>query len=151
MWVDALWAYLHFTAIFLLFAFLTAEAMVLRGTLDAERVRLLARIDAWYAGSAVAALATGLLRVTLGAKGAAFYLHAWPFHAKMALFVAVGLLSIGPTRAFLRWRRAVNADSAFVVPPAEIAAQRKRVMVELHLAAFIPLAAVVMARGLGYR
>ena len=148
--MDALWAYLHFTAIFLLFAFLTAEAMVLRGTLDAERIRLLARLDAWYFGSAIAALLTGGLRLALGAKGAAFYTGAWPLYVKLALFVAVGLLSIGPTRAFLRWRRALRGDAGYTVPAAEIARQRKAVMVELHLAAFIPLAAVVMARGMGY-
>lgn len=148
--MDALWAYLHFTAIILLFAFLTAEAMVLRGTLDAERIRLVARIDLWYAGAAVAALVTGALRLALGAKGAAFYTGAWPLYVKLALFVAVGLLSIGPTRAFRRWGRALDSDPSFIVEPAEIARQRRVVMFALHLAAFIPLAAVLMARGMGY-
>ncbi len=55
MWTDAILAYLHFTAIFILFAFLTAETMLIRGALDANAIRLLGRMDLWYFGSAIAA------------------------------------------------------------------------------------------------
>ncbi len=51
MIADALLAYFHFTAIFLMFAFLTAEAMMLRNAPDAAMVKLLARIDLWYLGA----------------------------------------------------------------------------------------------------
>lgn len=149
MWLDALLAYLHFTAIFVLFAFLSAQALLLRGDLDAARVRLLGRVDIWYFGSAFAVLVTGLLRLALGAKGADFYLGSWPVYVKLALFVAVGLLSIVPTMGFIRWRRALEHDAAWRVPADEQRRFRKLVMAEVHLAALIPAVAVVMARGLG--
>jgi putative membrane protein len=84
-----------------------------------------------------------------GAKGWAFYAHNPVFHLKLGLFVLVGLLSILPTRAFLRWRRARRADAAYRVPETEWRRARRWVVVELHLIALIPLAAVIMSRGLG--
>lgn len=149
MWLDAALAYLHFTAIFLLFAFLTVQAVLLRGALDARAVGLLGRMDLWYAGSAVATLATGFLRAGLGAKGGDFYFSGWPIYVKIALFVFVGLISIKPTLTFIRWRRSFEHDAAWAVPAAEHAAIRKIVMAEVHLAALIPIVAVIMARGLG--
>jgi len=150
MWIDALLAYLHFTAIFILFAFLTVEAVLMRGDLDADAIRLLGRIDLWYFGSAIAVLVTGLLRLVFGAKGAEFYLGAWPIYVKIALFVAVGTLSVAPTFAFIRWRRHLGHDPAWQVPPAERQRMRRLVMIEVHLAALIPVFAVIMARGLGH-
>jgi putative membrane protein len=39
-------------------------------------------------------------------------------------------------------------DAAWRVPDAERKAARRIVMIELHIAALIPLAAVIMSRGL---
>ena len=76
MLLDAILAYLHFIAIFILFAFLTVQLILLGRPLDARSVRLLGRMDLWYFGAAIAALATGFLRLGLGAKGGDFYLGA---------------------------------------------------------------------------
>ena len=72
MMTDALLAYFHYSAIFLLFAFLTVEAMLLRNPLDANTVRLLARVDLWYFAAAILALASGLMRWYWGLKGSGF-------------------------------------------------------------------------------
>jgi putative membrane protein len=149
MWLDAFLAYLHFTAIFLVFSFLVVETMMMRGALDAPAVRLLGRVDLWFFGSAIAALATGFMRLVWGAKGPDFYLASWPLYVKLALFVAVGIVSVGPTLRFVRWRRMFERDPAWTVPDDERRLVRRLVMVEVHLAAFIPLAAVIMSRGLG--
>jgi len=149
MVIDAILAYLHFTAIFLLFAFMTVEIMMMRGPLDRAAVRLLGRVDLWYFGSAIAALVTGLLRLGLGAKGADFYLSSWPIYVKVGLFLAVGLISIQPTIMFSRWRKAFEHDAAFAVGDAERKRVRRLLMIEVHLAALIPVFAVIMARGLG--
>lgn len=149
MILDAILAYLHFAAIFTLFAFLTAQAMLMREPLDHAGVRRLSRMDLWYFGSAMAALLTGFLRLGLGAKGAEFYMGSWPFYVKLGLFVAVGLISIKPTMTFIRWRKSFEHDAAWKLAPEEQAAMRKLVMIEVHLAALIPLFAVIMARGLG--
>ena len=149
MWLDAALAYLHFAAIFILFAFLTVQAVLLKGELDARTVRQLGRCDLWYAGSAGAVLLTGFLRAGLGAKGGDFYFSAWPIYVKIALFVIVGLMSIKPTLTYIQWRRAYEHDAAWSAAPAEHARIRRIVMAELHLAALIPVFAVIMSRGLG--
>jgi putative membrane protein len=149
LWIDALLAYLHFTAIFLLFAFLTVEVMMMRGALDAAAIRLLGRVDLWYFGSAIGALVTGLLRLVFGAKGPDFYLSAWPIYAKIGLFLAVALVSIQPTLTFVRWRRTLDHDAAWTVSDEERKRVRRLIMIEVHLAALIPFVAVIMARGLG--
>jgi putative membrane protein len=149
MILDAVLAYLHFTAIFLLFAFMTVEVMLMRGTLDWAAVRLLGRVDIWYFGSAIAALVTGMLRLGFGAKGSDFYLSSWPIYVKVGLFIAVGLISIQPTMVFMRWKKAFGQDPAFRVDDEERRRVRKYLMIEVHLAALIPIFAVIMARGLG--
>jgi putative membrane protein len=150
MWLDAILAYLHFTAIFVLFSFLVVETMMMRGALDMAAVRLLGRVDVWYFGAAIAVLATGFARLVWGAKGADFYLSAWPIYVKVALFLAVGMISVGPTLRFIRWRRMFERDAAWRVPDAVRRHVRRMIMVEVHLAALIPLFAVIMARGLGH-
>lgn len=150
MWLDAILAYLHFTSIFVFFSFLVVETMMLRGLLDEKAVRLLGRVDIWYFGAAIAVLVTGFSRLVWGAKGPDFYLASWPIYVKLALFLAVGILSVGPTLRFIRWRRMFERDAAWSVPEPERKRARRTVMIEVHLAALIPLFAVIMARGLGY-
>jgi putative membrane protein len=149
MWTDAILAYLHFTAIFILFAFLTVEIVLIRGALDANAIRLLGRVDLWYFGAAIAVLVTGFLRLVAGAKGADFYLESWPIYAKLGLFLVVAALSVLPTLTFIRWRRALDHDANWKVPDEERARTRRLIMIEVHLASLIPIFAVMMARGLG--
>ena len=148
MWTDAILAWLHFAAILTLVWFLAKEWTLLRAgapNMDTER---LARADAGFGITAIAVLVIGALRAVYGAKGWAFYAHNPAFHAKVSLFVIVGLVSIAPTLAFLRWRKARRADPGYVIAEAEWKRVRRFVMVELHLIALIPLAAVIMSRGL---
>ena len=148
---DALLAYFHYSAIFLLFAFLTAEAMVLRNPLDAGAVRLLARVDLWFFAAALLALASGLMRLYWGAKGVGFYTANPVFHVKMAMFIAIGILSLPPTLQYIRWARKLKVDARFEPPEPERRRIRRLVMIEIHLAALLPLFAVFMARGIGFR
>ena len=148
MILDAILAYLHFISIFALFGFLTAEAILIRRALDAGTIRLLGRIDIIYFLAAIAVLVTGFLRLVLGAKGADFYLQWWPIYAKLGLFVVVGVVSVAPTPMFIRWRRFPDGDAAWQPPATEVAKARRLVMVEVHVAALIPIFAAIMSRGL---
>ena len=148
MWTDALLAYLHFLSIFLLFAFLTVQAVLIKRALDAATIRLLGRMDIWYFASAMAVLATGFLRAVFGAKGPDFYFSGWPIYVKIAMFLAVGIISVTPTLAFIRWRRMLDHDAAWKVPEGEQKKMRRLVMIEVHIAALIPIFAVIMSRGL---
>jgi len=148
MVLDTILAYLHFAAILAVAGFLVAEAMLLRGDLGGRDVAALSRSDIGYFGAAGLTLATGLARVFFGARGAAFYAGNPAFWTKLGLFLAVGLVSIKPTIDFIRWRRAAG-DAGYSVPAAEVRRARRLVLAELHLLALIPLAAVLMARGIG--
>ena len=59
---DALLAWIHYLAIFVLVVVMTAEAVLLRPGLAPDTVRRLALYDRVYMFSALAVLATGLLR-----------------------------------------------------------------------------------------
>jgi putative membrane protein len=147
MTFEALLAYAHLLAILTMVVFLASEAALCRTEwLNAAVVQRLARIDMIYGIASVAVLVTGLMRVFVGAKGAAWYGANPLLYVKFGLFVAIGLLSIKPTMTFIRWRRELHATGA--LPGTEAVRQtRKLIMVQAHMLPFIPLAAVFLARG----
>ena len=116
--MSAFVAFLHFLAAFALFAALAVELMLTRGTLDAFTARRLLVVDGVFGISATVVLLAGIARVLWFAKGPAYYLHDIYFIAKMALFVAVGLLSIYPTLQFLRMRPVLRQGGTPALNPA---------------------------------
>jgi putative membrane protein len=151
MLTESLLAYAHFVAILTLVVFLTSEAALCRPEwINAAVVRRLARVDIIYMGAAMAVLATGFARTYWGAKGFEWYWHQPLLHIKVTLFVIVGLISIAPTRAFIRWRKALDASGALPAE-AEVRKVRKLIMVQAHIVMLIPLAAVLLARGVWAR
>ena len=149
MWLDAILAYLHYISIFVLVAFLVVQLILVKRPLDAATIRLLGRLDVGYFAGAMAVLVTGFLRAVYGAKGPDFYFDSWPIYVKIALFLAIGLISIKPTLAFIQWRRALDHDPAWQVPAEEQRKIARLIKIEVHLAALIPVFAVIMSRGLG--
>jgi len=91
-------------------------------------------------------LLVGIARVVWGGKGWAFYEANPYFWAKMATFAAIGLISIAPTRAILRWRKALRTDSRFAPPATEI--RRARIAFGMMALLVVPLVgfAAAMAR-----
>ena len=148
MWLDAALAYLHYVAIFTLVTFLVVPLILVRRPLDAAAVRLLPRVDVGYFVGAIAVLITGFLRAVYGAKGPDFYFNSWPIYVKIGLFLAVGIISIKPTLTFIQWRRELDHDPAWQVPADEQRKIRRLILIEVHLAALIPLFAVIMSRAL---
>ena len=149
MTLEALLSYAHILAILTMTVFLASEAALCRTEwLNAAVVGRLAKIDMVYGASAIAVLLTGAARVIWGAKGMGWYLTNPLLHVKFTLFIVMGLLSIGPTLAYLRWRRALRADGT--LPDAlQVRNTRRLVMVQAHILPLVPLAAVFMARGFG--
>lgn len=147
--MEAAIAYLHFVSILALTGFLATEFYLCTRDLQAPNVKRLARVDLLYMIAAIVVLATGLLRVFAVGKGAAFYLQNPVFYIKLALFVAVGLISIFPTLQFLRWNRALKAGEERILRDSDIATARRYITLELALLSLIPLMAVLMARGIG--
>jgi putative membrane protein len=144
--LDLILAVLHHLAILSLILVVGAELALIRMDLSGAALRRIATIDLGYGIAAGVIVVVGVTRVIFGAKGWVFYLHNPWFWAKMATFLVVGLLSIHPTVAFIRWRRAADADASFVPPAAAVAAVRRTIVIEAALFGLIVACAAAMAR-----
>lgn len=142
--LDLLLAIGHHLLIFAIFGIICAEMWALRQDLSTMVVRRIASLDLWYGILAGAIIVIGFCRAIFAAKGWAYYSHNGFFWAKLATFAAIGLLSVPPTLAFFRWRRAAAPPS-----DAEIGRIRRYLHLELALFVFLPIFAAAMARGYG--
>lgn len=147
--IDLILASGHHLAVFLLVAVLAAEFALLRPGLGGARIGQLARIDAAYGAVAGLVVVVGVLRVILGASGWEYYVTNYAFWAKMAAFLAVGLLSIRPTLAIRGWDKARKGDTDYAVPEAEVATSRHHIHLQAGMLMLIPIFAAAMARGYG--
>jgi putative membrane protein len=149
--LEALLAYAHLLAILTMVVFISSEAALCRPEwINARVVERLGRVDMVYGAAAGAVLLTGLARTWWGVKGTPWYWGNGLLHLKLALFIAVGLMSIRPTLMFRRWRTQLKAGGA-LPDESQVRTARKWVMAQAHLIALIPLAAVFLARGFGAR
>jgi putative membrane protein len=149
--MAALFAFLHHVSAFTLFAALVVEFVLIRSTLIVESARKIQRADMIFGISAGVLLLVGLARVFYFEKGATYYFHTWTFHAKLSLFVIVGLISIIPTMEFLRWRSPLNAGQVPVVSPGKIKLIRSIIHYEMVGVVLIILFAALMAKGIGLK
>lgn len=149
--IDLILAILHHLLVLGIVVMLASEfALVRPGMTGAQALRV-AKMDTGYGISAVLILVVGLARMHFGAKGADWYEGNLWFWAKMGAFALIGLLSVPPTLAFLRWRKALRADAAFTPPDAEARKLRAYLAAEVALLALVVAFAAGMARysGLG--
>jgi putative membrane protein len=147
--MAALFAFLHHVSAFALFGALVVELVLLRSALTVQSARKIMLADMIYGIAAGVLLLVGLTRVFHLEKGAAYYFHTWTFITKLSLFVIIGLISIIPTREFLRWRAAVKAGQVPKVAPETLKSVTTIVHVELTAIVLILLMAALMAKGIG--
>jgi putative membrane protein len=142
--LDLVLAILHHVFVFALFGVLFAEFIVVRRGMDAAAAARVVPIDAWYGVLAALILIVGFSRAIFAAKGWTYYAHNAFFWAKIGTFAAIGLLSVPPTLAFLKWRR------AGISPTDEAVARTRRYLwIEVMLFPLLPAFAAAMARGYG--
>ena len=146
---DLLLASAHHILIFSIAAVLAFEVGVVRQGLTAVDIRRVAKVDAWYGILAALIIAVGFVRAIYAAKGWAYYSVNIFFWAKIIAFAIVGLLSVPPTIAYIRWRNALKKDASFLPAPGVIASARRFLWMEVVVFAFIPIFAAAMARGYG--
>lgn len=134
-------AILHHLLVFGLAIMLAMELAYLRS--DLVPVKRLAALDGGYGAVAVLVLLVGIARVVWGDKGWVFYQANPFFWAKLATFSAIGLLSIAPTIAFIRWSRAMKTNADFRPAPDDV----KRVVgfVRIEVLLLFPLVALAAA------
>ncbi|WP_349741201.1 DUF2214 family protein [Roseateles cavernae] len=149
MLINALVAFVHFLAVFGIVAALAYQWLSFGPTPSLQQARRLAQVDRIYGLSALTLLLAGFARAYHFEKGWAFYSANPFFHLKLGLFIAIGLLSIIPTLAFIRWGAELKAGRA----PQVSAAQHRRVRLSLNLqlGLLLPLSlcASLMAKGMG--
>ena len=142
--LDLLLAIGHHLLIFAIFGIICAEFWAVRPGLSAVSIGRIGSLDLWYGILAAAVIVVGFCRAIFAAKGWGYYSHNGFFWAKLATFGLIGLLSLPPTLAFIRWRK-----SGTVPSDAEVARIRKYLHSELGLFVFLPIFAAAMARGYG--
>ncbi len=140
---EILIRYVHFLGIIVFASLLVTEHVLVKDKLSREDLKRILIIDAAYGISALVVLAAGLALWLWVGKAAAFYSANPVFHAKLGLFVLTGLLSIHPTRFYLKHRK--SQESFIQVPKSVVHCIR----LETLFLVLIPLLAVFMARGYG--
>jgi len=147
--LSALIAFVHHLGAFTLVSAIAAEFLLTRGEISLLNARRLLTVDLILGVAAATVLTAGVLRVLFFEKGLDYYLHNHAFLAKMALFMAVGLLSIKPTRQFLSWRTAIARGETPAIDADSTRTIRRIIHFELAGAVLILLCAALMAKGLG--
>ena len=146
---DLVLAIAHHVLVFALAGVLAFEIGTVRLTMMREQILGVGRVDNWYGIIAGVIIVVGFIRATVAAKGWAYYAANVFFWAKIATFVVVALLSIAPTVAIMRWRKALQNDAAFAPPANAIRRVRGFLWAEAALFLLIPVFAAAMARGYG--
>ncbi len=134
----------HHVLVFALFGVLFAELVLVRKGVDLATITRVGRLDLMYGAVAGLIVAVGFSRAVFAAKGWLYYSHNLFFHLKVGTFLVIGLLSVPPTIAYIRWRRAGTAPT-----DAQVAGVRRWLLAELVLFALLPAFAAAMARGYG--
>jgi putative membrane protein len=142
--LDLLLAVGHHLLIFAIFGIFCAEFWAVRPGMSSATVARISSLDMWYGVLAAAIVVVGFSRAIFAAKGWGYYSHNGFFWAKLAAFAAIGLLSVPPTLAFIRWRKSAVAPSE-----SNVRAARRFLHGELALFVFLPIFAAAMARGYG--
>ena len=135
--------YAHFIAIIVVFCMLTLEHVLVKEKLSPEEIKKIVFFDLIYGISALIVLAAGLTLWLAVGKPAGFYSANPIFHAKLTLFILTGLISLYPTRFFLKQRK--SSDPVIAIPKGIVITIR----LELTLLLIVLLLAVLMAQGYG--
>lgn len=142
--IDILIRYLHFVSLIVLMAAVLGQHVLLRRSVTRGELARIQKIDLAYAISVIVVLATGLAQWLWVGKPSGFYTPNPVFHAKLTLFLVIGIVSIYPSVFFGKQRKG-DPDEEVAVPALLVWSVR----VELLLLLAMPLLGSLMARGIG--
>jgi putative membrane protein len=125
-----------------------ARGRSLRRRLDVPELSRVFAADAWWGVAALIWLSTGLVRLFAATeKSIGYYFENRFFLLKLALFILIVVLEIGPAITLVRWRLAVRRGE---LPGTERAIALARISaIQTVLVVAIVFAATAMARGVG--
>lgn len=141
-------AALHLLALGIGLGAVWARSRSLREPLDEPGLAKVFAADTWWGVAAALWLATGLVRFLSSIeKGMDYYVHNPLFLLKMAGFVLIVLLELGPMIGLIRWRMALKRG---VAPDTTRAAAYARIStIQTVIVVLLVFAATGVARGLG--
>lgn len=146
---SALFAFLHFLAVFGIVGTIFFEWQTMSRAPTYSEARRLQVCDRWYGIFAGVVLVVGFLRVYYFEKGSVYYFANPFFVAKLALFVVIGLLSVYPTVRFIRWGAQTKQRLAPEVSQREYSRIMLVLRAEVVLLLGMTLCASLTARGAG--
>ena len=146
---DLALAIVHHLLVFMLAGVLAFEIGTVTLSIKGDEILRVGRVDNWYGILAGVIIVVGFVRATVAAKGWAYYEVNIFFWAKLATFLVIGLLSIPPTVAIIRWRNALKSDAGFAPAAEAIRRVRRYLWTEAVLFLLLPVFAAAMARGYG--
>ncbi len=136
--------YIHFIGIIIVFGMVLAELVLIQDKLKRSVIKRIFILDGIYGAFSLIVVGAGLyLWLGIG-KPAEFYTANPLMHAKVGLFIIVGILSIWPTVFYFKNRK--GEHDQMIAVPAYI---KRIIQVELGLLVLIPLLATFMAQGVG--
>lgn len=146
---SAAMAYVHDLSFMVCFGSLVMERQLIQPAPDRAQATKMVITDIIYGLAALLLLGSGILRVLYFGQGASFYTHNPLFWTKVGLFLTVGALSLYPTITYILW--AIPLRKGELPQVGEALATRLAWILNVELVgfAFIPLLAVLMARGVG--
>jgi putative membrane protein len=147
--VAAGFAWLHLASIGLGAGLLLTEHWLCRRVPDRLQVKLLGQVDLGYQLALIGSLATGLARALYYGQEAEVYLSNRLFWLKIAVFVAIAVIAIGPTLQYIRWNREARSAPAFAPLTRDVERVRAAIALGLGLWLILPLIAILVARGYG--
>jgi len=146
---DLVLAIAHHLLVFTLAGILAYEIGTVGLAMKHNEIIRVGRVDNWYGILAAVIVVVGFVRAIFAAKGWAYYQVNIFFWVKIATFLVIGLLSVPPTVAIIRWRKALKSDAAFAPPADGIRSVRGYLWAEAALFLLLPVFAAAMARGYG--
>jgi putative membrane protein len=146
---DLILAIAHHLLVFTLVGILAFEIGTVGLTMTRDEILRVGRVDNWYGILAGVIIVVGFIRAIFAAKGWTYYELNLFFWAKIAIFLVIGLLSIPPTVAIIRWRKALKSDAAFAPQGDAVHRVRRYLWAEAALFLLLPVFAAAMARGYG--
>jgi len=149
--VGAVFAWLHLVAIGVGAGLLLAEHWLCRRMPDRLQARLLGQVDLGYQLALIGAFATGFARAFYYGQDSAYYLANRLFWLKIAVFVGMAIVAIGPSLQYLRWNREARSAPTFAPLTRDVERVRSAIALGLGLWLILPLISTLVARGFGVR
>lgn len=137
--------YFHIASIMGLCSCLVLEHLMVKKQMTKEELKKIIFVDIIYGISGILILFTGLALWFFVGKPSEFYTQNPLIHIKVTLFILVALLSIYPTRFFLKNRK--STEEFIEVPKVTIMLIRT----SLLLVMIIPFLGIMIAQGMSFK